>query len=391
MQEAADWGVAALERAAQGLTCTTAVHICYGYGIKANVDWKATLGERVAPVRAGLPGAREEPIDQVSLECIHSHVPPELMRLLEGKDVMVGVIDVACDADRDARGGRRHDRPGAAVRARGAADRLHQLRPGADATARSPKPSWRRWRQGAALARRALPVKAPFAAPITPPGRVAATLAGQGHAVLDPAGFARLVQAPLTGFDALRPSWGELPPDTYLRDGGHYRRRRHSCFIVRGRRPRAGAASGALAAAGIQRPARRPRALVRADRAGRVASPPGSACCGHRPARARGLRGEQPWYVEAHQFRIDTTDGIGRPTPEGAHRDGVDLVAVLLVGREGIKGGETRVFDGDGPTGMRFTMQRAVDRAAARRRARDPREHADPADRRATDIAIRWC
>ena len=61
MAEAAEWGVAALERAAEGLKCKTAVHICYGYGIKANVDWKATLGERVAPVRAGLPGARQEP------------------------------------------------------------------------------------------------------------------------------------------------------------------------------------------------------------------------------------------------------------------------------------------------------------------------------------------
>jgi hypothetical protein len=63
-----------------------------------------------------------------------------------------------------------------------------------------------------------------------------------------------------------------------------------------------------------------------------------------------------PWYVEAHQFRIDTTDGIGRPTPEGAHRDGVDFVAVVLVGRHGIKGGETRVFEADGPHGQRFTM-----------------------------------
>ena len=68
------------------------------------------------------------------------------------------------------------------------------------------------------------------------------------------------------------------------------------------------------------------------------------------------LKGEQPWFVEAHQFRIDTTDGIGRPTPEGAHRDGVDLVAVLLVDRMGVKGGETRVFDADGPAGLRFTM-----------------------------------
>ena len=73
-------------------------------------------------------------------------------------------------------------------------------------------------------------------------------------------------------------------------------------------------------------------------------------------ALASRLKGAQPWYVEAHQFRIDTTDGIGRPTPEGAHRDGVDFVAVVLVGREGIKGGETRVFAADGPEGQRFTM-----------------------------------
>jgi hypothetical protein len=71
---------------------------------------------------------------------------------------------------------------------------------------------------------------------------------------------------------------------------------------------------------------------------------------------ASGLKHEQPWYVEAHQFRIDTQGGIGRPTPEGAHRDGVDLVAVFLVGREGIKGGETRVFEAAGPSGERFTL-----------------------------------
>jgi hypothetical protein len=71
---------------------------------------------------------------------------------------------------------------------------------------------------------------------------------------------------------------------------------------------------------------------------------------------ASGLRGPQPWFIEAHQFRIDTAGGIGRPTPEGAHRDGVDLVAVFLVAREGIKGGETRVFQADGPAGQRFTL-----------------------------------
>src|SRR5207247_8062169 len=71
---------------------------------------------------------------------------------------------------------------------------------------------------------------------------------------------------------------------------------------------------------------------------------------------ASALKGPQPWYLEAHQFRIDTAGGIGRPTPEGAHRDGVDLVAVFLVARANIKGGETRVFDADGPKGMRFTL-----------------------------------
>ena len=97
MKEAADWGVKALERAAQGLTCTTAVHICYGYGIKANVDWKASLGEEWRQYEDVFPALAKSSIDQVSLECFHSHVPPHLMKLLDGKDVMVGVIDVASD------------------------------------------------------------------------------------------------------------------------------------------------------------------------------------------------------------------------------------------------------------------------------------------------------
>jgi 5-methyltetrahydropteroyltriglutamate--homocysteine methyltransferase len=97
MEEAADWGVKALERAAQGLKCTTAVHICYGYGIKANVDWKNTLGEEWRQYEQVFPALARSSIRQVSLECFHSHVPPELMKLLEGKDVMVGVIDVASD------------------------------------------------------------------------------------------------------------------------------------------------------------------------------------------------------------------------------------------------------------------------------------------------------
>jgi 5-methyltetrahydropteroyltriglutamate--homocysteine methyltransferase len=97
MAEAADWGVRALERAAQGLQCRTAVHICYGYGIEANVQWKQTLGAQWRQYEQVFPALAASRIDQVSLECIHSRVPAELMALLEGKDVMVGVIDVASD------------------------------------------------------------------------------------------------------------------------------------------------------------------------------------------------------------------------------------------------------------------------------------------------------
>ena len=98
MDEAADWGVKALERAAQGLRCKTAVHICYGYGIEANVQWKKTLGEEWRQYERVFPALAQSRIDQVSLECFHSHVPPDLMALLAGKEVMVGVIDVASDA-----------------------------------------------------------------------------------------------------------------------------------------------------------------------------------------------------------------------------------------------------------------------------------------------------
>jgi 5-methyltetrahydropteroyltriglutamate--homocysteine methyltransferase len=97
MAEAADWGVAALERAAAGLKCKTAVHICYGYGIEANNQWKESLGDQWRQYEQVFPALAKSRIDQVSLECQHSHVPLELIGLLEGKDVMVGVIDVASD------------------------------------------------------------------------------------------------------------------------------------------------------------------------------------------------------------------------------------------------------------------------------------------------------
>ena len=95
--EVRDWGVAALERAAADLSCTTAVHICYGYGIKANIDWKATLGSEWRQYERTFPRLAASKINQVSLECAHSHVPIDLIGLLEGKDVLVGAIDVAND------------------------------------------------------------------------------------------------------------------------------------------------------------------------------------------------------------------------------------------------------------------------------------------------------
>ena len=97
MDDVVKWGVKALERAARGLKCTTAVHICYGYGIKANIDWKESLGEEWRQYEKIFPALAKSKIKQVSLECIHSHVPPQLMALLKGKDVLVGVIDVASD------------------------------------------------------------------------------------------------------------------------------------------------------------------------------------------------------------------------------------------------------------------------------------------------------
>jgi len=95
LREVEEWGIDALHRAIEGLTCTTAVHICYGYGIKANIDWKATLGSEWRQYEQTFPLLARSSIDQVSLECANSRVPIDLIALLEGKDVLVGAIDVA--------------------------------------------------------------------------------------------------------------------------------------------------------------------------------------------------------------------------------------------------------------------------------------------------------
>lgn len=195
-----------------------------------------------------------------------------------------------------------------------------------------------------------------FAPPLSRPEDVVQVLTGRGFVVTDPAGLAELTGVSLPELAALAVDWNDLPVDAYLRDGGHYRRRRHASFVVTGascevvphrahfQPPEYNALHGGMErwfepmrAAVVERPAW--HALVKG--LARVCS---------------AARGERPWYVEAHQFRIDTAEGIGRPTPEGAHRDGVDFVALILVGRSGIKGGETRVFDAHGPNGIRFSL-----------------------------------
>src|SRR6266576_6182606 len=97
LREVEEWGIDALHRAIEGLTCTTAVHICYGYGIKANLDWKATLGGEWRQYQEIFPALARSKIGQISVECRNARVPMHLLKLLEGKDVLVGVIDVASD------------------------------------------------------------------------------------------------------------------------------------------------------------------------------------------------------------------------------------------------------------------------------------------------------
>ncbi len=97
MDHAAGWGIEALHRAIEGLNCTTAVHICYGYGITANIEWKATLGSQWRQYEQFFPALANSRIDQVSVECINSRVPMSVLALLNGKDILIGVIDVATD------------------------------------------------------------------------------------------------------------------------------------------------------------------------------------------------------------------------------------------------------------------------------------------------------
>jgi len=195
-----------------------------------------------------------------------------------------------------------------------------------------------------------------LAPPLVAADAVDAALRERGHAVLDPAGLRDSLRAAPGDFDAWPPYWDRLPPDAHLRDGGHYRQRRHGSFVVDGdalrevqHRAHWQPVEYNALHGGIER-------WFDALEPAMASEPLWPRLLAWLAERASALRGARPWFVEAHPFRIDTEGGIGRPTPEGAHRDGVDLVAVILVARAGVKGGETRVFDAAGPNGLRFTM-----------------------------------
>ncbi len=196
--------------------------------------------------------------------------------------------------------------------------------------------------------------------PLTALRDLDAQLASAGYAVLDAAALRALTDTTAADQARWQSLWDALPPDQHLRDGGRYRRRRHGCLIVDSTRitPVPHRAHwqpveyNALHG-GIERwfePL--PQSLVDDPAWARLL-----AGLARHADTLRGAAGPgERWFVEAHPFRIDCEGGIGRPTPEGAHRDGVDLVAVVLVARTGIKGGETRVFDARGPQGLRFTL-----------------------------------
>jgi hypothetical protein len=192
--------------------------------------------------------------------------------------------------------------------------------------------------------------------PLTAPEQLGATLSAQGFVVLGASSVCALAGVSLASLQALQPSWNDLPPDQYLKDGGRYRRRRHASFEVTTDELKATPhrahwqpVSYNALHGGMQRWFEPMAADV-------VQQAAWSALLRWLARVASAEQGEQTWFTEAHQFRIDTTDGIGRPTPEGAHRDGVSWVAVFLIDRQGIKGGETRVFDMDSPRGQRFTL-----------------------------------
>lgn len=201
-----------------------------------------------------------------------------------------------------------------------------------------------------------------FGVPLAEGVSIQDRLRQQGFGLLSAEAFYTLIGPGADSCADAMPMWADLPADEYLKDGGHYRYRRHGSFIHH----LAAEASEDVLELEPHRPHWQPTYY--------------NALHGGMSRRFEPLTSEflampfwQPlvtrlgrlfaeihpvtrWFIEAHQFRIDTRDGVGRPTPEGAHRDGVDFVVVIMIGRRNIRGGETRVFEVDGARGVRFIL-----------------------------------
>jgi len=191
---------------------------------------------------------------------------------------------------------------------------------------------------------------------LTPAKDISQALRTDGFAVVSAETVAEISKIPLANLEHLRQFWEGLPRDPYLKDGGRYRFRRHASYEVKNHaltlvphRAHWQSVDYNALHGGIERWFEPIQAKVMND-------PAWQAVLLGLTNVLSSLKPVSTWFIEAHQFRIDTTDGIGRPTPEGAHRDGVDFVAVFLLDRVDIKGGETRIFDAKGSTGLRFTL-----------------------------------
>ena len=192
--------------------------------------------------------------------------------------------------------------------------------------------------------------------PLTPVKELPQSLRDQGYAVLSAQDVAKIAHVDLEQLLGLNQFWEGLPRDPYLKDGGRYRFRRHSSFEMKGEsltivphRAHWQSVDYNALHGGIER-------WFEPSQVQLTNNPAWQSLLLGLSNILSGVKQVNTWFVEAHQFRIDTTDGIGRPTPEGAHRDGVDFVAVFLLNRVGIKGGETRIFDANGSAGLRFTL-----------------------------------
>ena len=184
----------------------------------------------------------------------------------------------------------------------------------------------------------------------------AGTLKARGYSVLNAGKLTSFIRHPLAELESLQPDRDNLPLDNFLKNSGRYRRRRHSCFIVNHqsltrvpRRAHYQSTAYKSLHGGMHR-------LFEPIAQHTVQQPAWKALMFAISGICPTIRGEQPWHIEAHQFRINTRNGIGRPTPEGAHRNGVDFVAILLVSRNHASCGETRIFKLEGPNGQRFTL-----------------------------------